>query len=102
MMEEGIRNIIIDDKEMKNKYNIKSTLIRYIFTNCDNKRLFKVKLRKLINLKELSKLNSFIPDYIEDKVDQNSYQNFYNIIRINNDLPFLEYNDIGIAIDFEN
>jgi hypothetical protein len=102
VLEEGIRNIIIDDKEMKNKYNIKSTLIRYIFTNCGNKHLFKVKLRKLKNLKELSNLNSFIPDNIEDKVDQNSYQNFYNIIRINNDLPFLGNYDISIAIDFEN
>ena len=102
-MEKGIENIIIDNKEIKDKYNVKSILIRFIFTNTVNEnKIYNVKITKLKDLNELNKLNSFIPDKFEDKVDEKSYQNFYNINRIDIDLPFQISKNIAISIDLKN
>ena len=49
---------------------------------------------------KLLKLNTFLPEYIFDKIEGHDMTNFFNIVRIRSDLPFLKRDDGGISIDF--
>ena len=46
------------------------------------------------------KLNCFLPPYIFDIMEANDNVNFFNVIRIRGDLPFLKRDDGSISIDF--
>ena len=94
--------IILEDKTLKDKNNVKSTLYRFIFTNKDyEKKYFRAKLNHSEN-GDLSELNCFIPDFIYDKIEPSNIVNFFNIMRIRGDLPFIKRNDASISIGFND
>ena len=94
------KQIILEDEKLKDRNKVKSTLYRFIFTNKDSR---KKNFRAIIiskGITGLMKLNSFLPPYIFDKMEPNDNVNFYNVVRIKGDLPFLKRDDGSINIDF--
>ena len=95
--------IILEDKSLKNKNKVKSTLYRFIFTNRDGEeKCYRAQLDKSKKLDDKIKLNYFVPFLVFDKIGPNDISNFYNIMRIRGDLPFLKRDDIKISITLSN
>ena len=91
--------IILEDKTLKDKNKVKSTLIRFVFTNEDVcQKSFKAKIKRS-DIKEIVRLNCFLPQYVFDKIKAKDMTNFFNVIRIKSDLPFMNRDDGSINID---
>ena len=96
------KNIIIEDKSIKDKSKVKRLLFRFIFTSNENyKKYFNAKISKSERMEDMEKLNCFIPPYIRAQIYSNDICNFFNIPRIRGDLPFLKRDDTIISIDFD-
>ena len=94
--------VIIEDKTLKDRNNVKSTLYRFFFTNKEyDRKYFRAKINHS-GIDELPKLNCFIPDMIFDKIEPRNMVNFFNIMRIKGDLPFIKRTDASISIDLDN
>ena len=92
-------NIILENKSLKDKNKVKSTLVRFIFTNTrDSQQYYRAILKISDKFEEKRKANCFTPLMMFAKIDENDISNFYNIVRIRGDLPFLKRNDISISI----
>ena len=92
--------IILEDEKLKDRNKVKSTLYRFIFTNKDRrKKIFRAEISSK-GITGLMKLNSFLPPNIFDKMEANDNVNFYNVVRIRGDLPFLKRDDGIISINF--
>ena len=96
-------NIIIEDKSLKDKNKVKSTLYRFIFTNKDGReKYYRAILKISKKIDDKIKSNSFIPPMVFAKIGPNDISNFYNIMRIRGDLPFLKRGDASISISLSN
>jgi len=94
---------IIEDKTLKNRNKVKSTLVRFIFTNNTySDKPFYAGITKKKDLSQIKKINCFIPPNIYDKIESNDMTNFYNVIRIRSDLPFIQRDDTIISIDLRD
>ena len=84
---------------MKDKNKVKSILYRFILSNRDSERKnFRVTIKKG-EIDNILRLNCFLPKSVLDLVESNDNINFFNFLRIRNDLPFLKRNDVSISID---
>jgi hypothetical protein len=95
-------NIILEDKSLKDKNKVKSTLYRFIFTNKDGREKYYRAILKSKKIDDKIKANSFIPPMVFAKIGPNDISNFYNIMRIRGDLPFLKRGDANISISLSN
>ena len=96
-------NIILEDKSLKNRNKVKSTLFRFIFTNKDGReKYYRASLNYSKKFDVKKKINFFIPNSIFAKIGPNDISNFYNIMRIRGDLPFLKRDDVNISIGLSN
>ena len=94
--------IVLEDKNIKDRNNVKCTLYRYIFTNRESiKKYLRAKFCCSDEISDLIKLNYFMPLNVFDIIEHNNMGNFHNILRIRGDLPFLKRDDINISIDFQ-
>ena len=95
----GYRKAIIEDSNIKDMNNVKSSLIRfYILSNQVMVNALKVKVSEK-DLPNEVKFNYYYPSFYLDSVDANSMTNLMNVNRIRSDLPFLKSSYIGINID---
>ena len=93
---------ILEDSTLKDKNKVKSTLYRLIFTNQESEsKYFRATIKKR-DLSNILRINCFLPQYIFDKIESHDMTNFYNIVRIRSDLPFLKRDDASISIDFKD
>ena len=93
--------VILEDKTLKDKNKVKSTVYRLILVNRDSdEKNFKANV-DYETKDDLLKLNSYVPSVVHDVVPANSDVTFYNIVRIKGDLPFLKRDDINLEINTE-
>ena len=93
------RKFIIEDSNIKDTNNVKSSLIRfYILSFQGMLNLLKIKVSEK-DLPDEVKFNYYYPNYYLDSVEANNMSNFMNVNRVRSDLPFLKSNYIGINID---
>ena len=98
----NINWVILEDKTIKDRNKVKSTLYRLVFLNQDyDTRNLKATISKPKSNK-LIKLNCFLPNYVIDKIKSCGIINFFNIPRIRSDLPFLKRDDGNFSIDFNS
>ena len=96
---EEVYKVVIEDPSCKNKKNVKSSLIRFIFVshiNSDNDLVIKI-LEKEITIE--AKENYYYPKFFFDSIKMKNNSNFMNINRIRSDLSFLKTSNIGTNID---
>ena len=86
-------SIILEDESIKDRNKVKRVLFRYIFTNkSDAPKNFRAITSTNSDLTKLTKNNCcLIPRFIFDKVKEENVTNFYNVMRIRGDLPFMEH-----------
>ena len=93
------RKVIVEDSNIKDINNVKSSLIRfYILSNQNILNKLKVKVSEK-DLPTEVKFNYYYPSFYLDSVEANSMSNLMNVNRIRSDLPFLKSSYIGINID---
>jgi len=94
-------SIILEDESIKDRNKVKRVLFRYIFTNkSDAPKNFRAITSTNSDLTKLTKNNCcLIPRFIFDKVKEENITNFYNVMRIRGDLPFMERDDSAVSID---
>ena len=93
--------IILEDSSVKDKKNVKSSLIKFIIlsnTNTNNDMHIKVSQK---DAPDDVKKNYYYPNFFVDNIEHLNISNFMNIYRIRSDLPFLKSNHIGINIDIK-
>ena len=98
-------SIILEDKNIKDRNKVKRVLFRYIFTNkSNNTKFFKAEIRhSKFNFNEIQQNNCCIVNkYIFFKVNGEDMTNFYNIMRIRGELPFMKRENINLQIDITN
>ena len=92
--------VILEDKSVRNKNKVKSTLLRFTFVNGGpNDKKFTACIKKQTS-SNIIKINYFIPKEVNDKVEHRNMVNFSSTYRIRGDLPFLKKEDIAISINF--
>ena len=96
-----LTKVVIEDPTIKNKKNVKSSLIRFIIISTqssDSDMHIKI-LEKDIpsDVRE----NYYYSNFFIDSIKKKNISNFCNLYRIRNDIPFLKNNHIGINIDIK-
>ena len=98
-----VKTFVLEDKSLKDKNKVKTTLIRFIFVNTErNTRNFSAKICRQKSLLDIVSLNFFSPDYVSDRVEDENITNFHSIYRIRGELPFLKNENLAITINFQN
>ena len=94
-------SIILEDKNIKDKNKVKRVLFRYIFTNKSNSsKAFRATVFLKQDFTKIKQNNCCILNRFNfDIVNGENMTNFYNIMRIRGDLPFMERDNITLSID---
>ena len=94
------RKAVIEDKNIKDKNDIKSTLIRYIILNRHTKFNFRVRLSEQKDVNPVVYLNFFFPDTLFDSCEDKNIVDFIQFYRTKGDLHFEkeEYTHMDISI----
>ena len=94
-------SIILEDKNIKDKNKVKRVLFRYIFTNKSNSsKAFRAAVFLKQDFTKIKQNNCCILNRFNfDIVNGENMTNFYNIMRIRGDLPFMERDNITLSID---
>ena len=95
------KKVIIENKEIINKYEIKSTLNKYYILNNDKKSIIKAKISSEEMEKEET-LNFYLPQYIYNSIKDNEVINFLNVYMIKKEYKFFANNDLGINLKCAN
>ena len=94
---------ILEDKSLKDKNKVKNTLYRFIFVNKDpQEKSYRAHFKYSEKIKNKPVLNFFIPTAIFSKIGSDDISNFYNVMRIKGDLPFLKRDDVIVSIGLSN
>ena len=94
---------ILEDKSLKDKNKVKNTLYRFIFVNKDpQEKSYRAHFKYSEKIKNKPILNFFIPTAIFSKIGSDDISNFYNVMRIKGDLPFLKRDDVIVSIGLSN
>ena len=95
-------NIIIKDKNIKDKKNCRCTLVRYLYFNDDNSNNdINVEIYKKDSMNYLSDINCFLsPMEVKNSLSNKNVLCIFSIYGIKEDLPFLNENDIKLSISF--
>ena len=96
-----LSKIVIEDPSIKNKKNVKSSLIRFIILSTqssDSDMHIKILEKEIPNdVRE----NYYYSNFFIDSIKKKNISNFCNLYRIRYDIPFLKNNHIGINIDIK-
>ena len=92
--------VILENKEVLNEKQIKSTLIRYYALSKKN-NIIKIDINKEEMDKDIEN-NFYLPNIIYNYVEENKINNIVNIHRIKNDFNFLNEESIGFNIKTSN
>ena len=95
------KGIIVENKEVLNEKEIKSTLIRYYVLSKNKKGIIKIEVVKSQMNKDVEN-NFYLPKQIHDFIEENQVINLINIYRIKNEYNFLKPDSIGINIKTSN
>ena len=89
--------VIIENKDIINKYEIKNTLNKFYALSNDNKNVIKSQIT--YGEMFIDEINNFyLPEYIYNSVEENQAINLFNVHSLKNEYKFFESNDIGISI----
>ena len=93
--------IILEDNNIKDKNKVKRVLFRYIFTNtAEEKKDFRASVFSRIPEHSVQKFNScLMTRFIFDRINGEDMTNFYNLMRIRGELPFIERDNVAISVD---
>ena len=89
--------IVLENKDIVNKKEIKCTLIRYYILS-KKKNILKIGIIKNEGITKDIENNYCLPEQIYYLADENKICNLFNIHRIKNDFNFLESSSIGINL----
>ena len=94
---------ILEDKEIKDRNNVKNLLTRYIFSlsKGDEKKIFVATVKPQKSLKSQTKKNCYLMGKIHDSVEPRHVTCFWNLQRFKEDLKFVSKDDIIISIGFQ-
>ena len=94
---------ILEDKEIKDRNNVKNLLTRYIFslTKGDEKKFFNASVKAQKSLKSQTKKNCNLLSKIHDYVEPSQVTSFWNLQRFKEELKFVSKDDIIISIGFQ-
>ena len=93
--------VILEDNNIKDKNKVKRVLFRYIFTNtAEEKKDFRATVFSKIPEHSVQKFNScLMTRFIFDRINGEDMTNFYNLMRIRGELPFIERDNVAISVD---
>ena len=93
--------VILEDNNIKDKNKVKRVLFRYIFTNTEEeKKDFRATIFSKIPEHSVQKFNScLMTRFIFDRINGEDMTNFYNLMRIRGELPFIERDNVAISVD---
>ena len=93
--------VILEDNNIKDKNKVKRVLFRYIFTNtAEEKKDFRASVFSRIPEHSVQKFNScLMTRFIFDRINGEDMTNFYNLMRIRGELPFIERDNVAISVD---
>ena len=94
---------ILEDKEKKDRNNVKNLLIRYIFSyeKGNDKKNFNANIRTQNSLKSQIKNNCFIMNKVNDSIEPCHIACFLNLQRFKDELKFVSSDDIIVSIGFQ-
>ena len=94
---------ILEDKEKKDRNNVKNLLIRYIFSyeKGNDKKNFNANIRTQNSLKSQTKNNCFIMNKVNDSIEPCHITCFLNLQRFKDELKFVSSSDIIVRIGFQ-
>ena len=94
---------ILEDKEKKDRNNVKNLLIRYIFSyeKGNDKKNFNANIRTQNSLKSQIKNNCFIMNKVNDSIEPCHITCFLNLQRFKDELKFVSSGDIIVSIGFQ-
>ena len=94
---------ILEDKEKKDRNNVKNLLTRYVFSfmKGDDKKHFNAKVKPQNSIKSQAKKNCFLIGKINDSVEPGQATGFWNMQRFRENLKFISKDDIIISIGFQ-
>jgi hypothetical protein len=95
------KKVIIENKEIINKYEIKNTLNKYYILNNNKKSIIKAQISSEEMEKEET-LNFYLPQYIYNSIKDNEVINFLNVYMIKKEYKFFANNDLGINLKCAN
>ena len=91
----------MENKVLKNEKELKSTLIRYYLLSKNKKTIIKLGINKVQMDKDIEN-NFYLPDEINDFIEENQLKNILNVHRIKNRFNFLKPESIGINLRLSN
>ena len=94
-------SLILEDKTIKDRNKVKRVLFRYIFTNnFRDPKKFRVTTTEKGTFTKIQKSNCCVfTKFIFDEVKEKDITNFYNVMRIRGELPFMERDNFILNID---
>jgi len=104
ILPKGQSTVILEDNSIKDKNKVKRVLFRYILTNKSKReKSFRAVVSVKNSLSHLKRNNScYIPEFIFDNVGSQNITNFYNVMRIRGEFPFMERDKSTINIDLDD
>ena len=91
--------IIIENKELLNKYEVKNILNKYYAYNKEKEK--KSIIRSQLSYGQMyldEQINFYLPEYIYNSIEENKAINLFNVYSLKKEFGFFESNDIGISI----
>ena len=93
------QKIIIENKELLNKYEVKNIINKYYVYNKDKEKKSIIKSQLSCGEMHLDeKVNFYLPEYIYNSIEENQVINLFNVYSLKKEYRFFESNDIGISI----
>ena len=104
ILPKGQSTVILEDNSIKDKNKVKRVLFRYILTNKSKReKSFRAVVSVKNSLSQLKRNNScYVPEFIFDNVGSQNITNFYNVMRIRGEFPFMERDKSTINIDLDD
>jgi hypothetical protein len=91
------RKIIIQNKEIADKYLLKNTVDKYYAFSLNKKTVIKAQIT-LVQMETEEKVNCYLPEFIHNSIEENQAINLFNIHMIKKEFKFFETNDISVNI----
>lgn len=95
------QKIVIKNKEILNKYEVKNTFNRYYVLSKNKRTKIKAKISYEKTTSDEIK-NFYLPEYIFNAIEENPIINLFNVHVLKNEFKFCESKDIEIDIEFIN
>ena len=89
--------VIIENRDILSKYEVKNTLNRYYIFGKDKKKILRTQISPVeIGLDEIN--NCYLPENMHILIEDNQVTNFLNINRLKDEFKFFENNDVQLHL----